>query len=128
MAKKEFKATLAGNLSHIGIKAISRVGLSKPSIYIPFAGKYPILPDVYEQDKLRKMIYENGDLSDLPVYYQKAVERGNKIAIMEEGFLSWMREKGHDTDDFLTYNAKRKTRLLLKWLSDDCLTPESLNV
>lgn len=105
--------------SVVGGRALQYVRLSKPSDIIPFKGSFPLL-DAADYALFRKAIEETELLTDLSVKWQKIAEKGNLIAILEEGFKSYINnETAYTVEEFKALSNAEKSNILVAWMNRD---------
>lgn len=114
-------------VSIVGGRASLYVALKTPSNIIPFKGDFPLLKPIYE-DEYREAIRNTMYVEDLSEEFQKIVSKGNRIALMEEGFKEFLRDNGISTDNFLKLKNSEKSDLLINWMNKDCIDFTQLNI
>lgn len=114
-------------LSVIGGRAIKFVTRQKPSALIPFRGEFPLLQP-YQQEKYFEAIQNNEKLEDISEEFQRITEKGNRIALFEEGFSNFLSDKGISVETFKSLKNTEKSDNLLEWLNKDCIDFSQLTI
>ena len=93
-----------------------------PSKFIPFRGKFPILYSFQNEDFVQAVCNTHA-VSDLPKRYRNAVKKGYRIAIYEESFKEYLKEKrGYkNCNDFLLETKEKKGQILFDWKATNCI-------
>lgn len=114
-------------VSIVGGRAVKYVGLKKPSQIIPFKGKFPLL-EPYQIALYNEAIQSTEKIEDLSEEFQKVTEKGNRIAILEEGFKKYLSEYNITVDDFMKLSNSDKSDKLMNWLNRDCIDFSQLTI
>lgn len=114
-------------VSIIGGRASKYVTLKRPSKIIPFKGKFPLLEN-YQQEDYFKAIQETEKFEDLSKEFQEITEKGNRIALFEEGFKKYLDSYNMTVTAFLKLNNEQKSNILLDWLNKDCIDLSQLTI
>lgn len=114
-------------VSVMGGRASKYVALKKPSKIIPFKGKFPLV-ELYQQRDYFEAIQGTEKLEDLSKEFQEITEKGNRIALFEEGFKMYLDSYGITVDDFLKLSNADKSDKLLDWLNKDCIDLSQLTI
>jgi len=113
--------------SVVGGMASPYVNLKQPSELIPFKGDLPMLNDI-DAIKFRDTIRETLSLDELSPLFQRVATEGYRIAVMEEGFIAYLRERAITPDDFVKLSNAEKSDYLLDWMNLNSLGLESLKI
>lgn len=114
-------------VSVVGGRAVKYVGLKKPSQIIPFKGNFPLL-EPYQIDLYNEAIQNTEKLEDLSDEFQKATEKGNRIALLEEGFQRYLESYNISVDAFMKMKNTDKSDKLMNWLNHDCIDFSQLTI
>ena len=114
-------------VSVVGGRAVKYVGLKKPSQIIPFKGNFPLL-EPYQIDLYNEAIQNTEKLEDLSDEFQKATEKGNRIALLEEGFQRYLESYNISVDAFMKMKNTDKSDKLMDWLNHDCIDFSQLTI
>ena len=114
-------------VSVVGGRAVKYVGLKKPSQIIPFRGNFPLL-EPYQIDLYNEAIQNTEKLEDLSDEFQKATEKGNRIALLEEGFQRYLESYNINVDAFMKMKNTDKSDKLMNWLNHDCIDFSQLTI
>lgn len=114
-------------VSVVGGRAVKYVGLKKPSQIIPFRGNFPLL-EPYQIDLYNEAIQNTEKLEDLSDEFQKATEKGNRIALLEEGFQRYLESYNISVDAFMKMKNTDKSDKLMNWLNHDCIDFSQLTI
>lgn len=113
--------------SVIGGMASPHVNRKHPSQLIPFKGDLPMLNDI-EAIKFRNAIRDTLALDELSTIFQRVATEGHRIAVMEEGFTQYLRERGVTPDEFVKLSNAEKSDYLLDWMNLNSISLESLKI
>lgn len=113
--------------SVVGGMASPYVNLKQPSELIPFKGDLPMLNDI-DAIKFRDTIRETLSLDELSPLFQRVATEGYRIAVMEEGFTQYLRDRGVTPDEFVKLSNAEKSDYLLDWMNLNSLGLESLKI
>lgn len=113
--------------SIVGGRASKYVDLKKPSELIPFRGRFPLL-EPYQVPLYKKAIRDTKYVEELSEEFQKVTEKGNRIALLEEGFLDYLTDYNISKGDFLKMNNSEKSNKLINWLNKDCIDFTQLTI
>ena len=114
-------------VSVVGGRAVKYVGLKKPSQIIPFRGNFPLL-EPYQIALYNEAIQNTEKLEDLSEEFQKATEKGNRIALLEEGFQRYLESYNISVDAFMKMKNTDKSDKLMNWLNHDCIDFSQLTI
>lgn len=114
-------------VSVVAGRANKFVSLKKPSELIPFKGKFPLL-EPYQSEKFHKAIEGTEKLEDLSKEYQDIVMKGNRIALLEEGFQKYLSKNGMQISDFKKLSNSDKSNYLINWMNEDCIDYSQLTI
>ena len=98
----------------------------KPSQYVPFKGKFPIVEN-YQQTKWQKEFDETLWLEDGSEWFQETVAKARRMEAIEQGFIEFLRQ-ANEYGDFLQLNASEKADLLAKYMDKNCLDIGALKI
>lgn len=76
----------------------------------------------------RDAIRETLSLDELSPEFQRVATEGYRIAVMEEGFIAYLRERAITPDDFVKLSNAEKSDYLLDWMNLNSLGLESLKI
>ena len=107
-------------VSVVGSRASKYVGLKKPSKIIPFKGKFPLL-EPYQIALYNEAIQNTEKLEDLSKEFQKITEKGNRIALLEQGFQRYLESYNISVDMFMKMKNSDKSDKLINWMNKDCI-------
>ena len=107
-------------VSVVGGRANKFVSLKKPSELIPFKGKFPLL-EPWQSKAYHKAIEETEKIEDLPKDIQDIVMKGNRIALLVDGFQMYLNNNGLQPSDFLKLTNATKSDYLVGWMNEDCI-------
>lgn len=113
--------------SVVGGMASPYVNLKQPSKLIPFKGDLPMLNDI-DAIKFRDTIRETLSLDELSPLFQRVATEGYRIAVMEEGFIAYLRERAITPDDFVKLSNADKSDYLLDWMNTNSISVEALKI
>lgn len=114
-------------LSVIGGRASKVVALKKPSQLIPFRGDFPLL-EQYEVKPYLEAIQSSENIEDLSERFQKVTELGNRIVLLEDGFVRYLSGFNISPDDFMKLSNSDKSDKLMSWLNHDCIDFSQLKI
>ena len=114
-------------LSVMGGRASKVVALKKPSNLIPFKGNFPLL-EQYEIKPYLEAIQSTENIEDLSERFQKITELGNRIVLLEEGFIGYLAGFNISPDDFSKMSNSDKSDKLISWLNHDCIDFSQLKI
>lgn len=114
-------------LSVMGGRASKYVTLKKPSQIIPFKGKFPLI-EPYQEKAYYDAIQSTDNLEDLSKEFQEATEKGNRIAILEDGFKQYLAGFNLTPSEFLKLSNSDKSDKLMNWLERDCIDFSQLTI
>lgn len=114
-------------VSVVGGRAAKYVGLKKPSEIIPFRGNFPLL-EPYQIALYNEAIQNTEKLEDLSDEFQKVTEKGNRIALLEEGFQRYLESYNISVSDFIKMKNNDKSDKLMNWLNHDCIDFSQLKI
>ena len=114
-------------LSVVGERAFKYAFLKKPSEIIPFKGDFPLLPS-FKMEEFSNLIKEKQYVEEAPMEYQIAIARGNKIAVLELGFKTYLQDNGISIEDFKKLENNQKSDFLIKWMDENCVGIKQLNI
>lgn len=114
-------------LSIQGGKATQFIFKDKPSMYIPFKGDFPLAQN-YQTELIYQRIHEHKHLDEIPEeWIRDLIVKGEKMYDIEEGFVNYLEDIGKK-DSFKNLKNAEKADLLMKFLDDNCISIESLNI
>lgn len=113
--------------SIIGGLALRVIFEAKPSIYIPFKGKFPMVPS-YNMQKTIETLQNTRLVKDLPKDLQQTVIVGAKMAKMQAGFIDALSELGIDEEKWKEMDNSDKANYLIDWMDKNNLGYESLKI
>ena len=113
--------------SVVGGMASPYINRKQPSALIPFKGDLPMLNDI-DTITFREAICETLSLDELSSEFQRVATEGYRIAVMEEGFTAYLRERAITPDDFVKLSNSEKSDYLLDWMNLNSLGLESLKI
>lgn len=113
--------------SVVGGMASPYINRKHPSALIPFKGDLPMLNDI-DTLTFRDAIRETLSLEELSPEFQRVATEGYRIAVMEEGFTTYLRERAITPDDFVKLSNSEKSDYLLDWMNLNSLGLESLKI
>jgi hypothetical protein len=125
--KPQYGISRMRTTSVVGGMASPYVNLKQPSELIPFKGDLPMLNDI-DAIKFRDTIRETLSLDELSPLFQRVATEGYRIAVMEEGFIAYLRERAITPDDFVKLSNAEKSDYLLDWMNLNSLGLESLKI
>jgi hypothetical protein len=114
-------------VSIVAGRASKYVTLKTPSKIIPFRGSFPLLQP-YQAHAYFNSIRETENLEDLPKEFQDITEKGNRIALFEEGFKRYLSSYNISVDDFLKMKNVEKSDKLIDWMNKDCIDFSQLKI
>lgn len=114
-------------VSIVGARASRYVDLKTPSKIIPFKGNFPLL-ETYQVASYYEAIQNTMNLEDLSEEFQRVTEKGNRIALMEEGFKEYLESYNISVDAFMKMKNTDKSDKLLDWLNKDCIDLSQLTI
>lgn len=114
-------------VSVVGGRASKYVKLKKPSQIIPFKGNFPILKS-YQINSYYEAIRNTNSIDDLSEEFQKVTEKGNRIAILEEGFKRYLSDYNITVYDFLKLSDYEKSDKLIDWCNRDDIDLSQLTI
>lgn len=114
-------------VSVVAVRAQRYIDKKIPSRLIPFRGNFPIIEE-HRMPLFIKAIMNNKWLSELTPEYQEAVRKGNMIAIYEKGFRDYLFDKGVSEENFLKSSSPEKADILMKWMENDNVDYNRLNI
>lgn len=114
-------------LSVIGGRASKVVALKKPSQLIPFRGNFPLL-EQYEIKPYLEAVQSSENIEDLSERFQKVTELGNRIVLLEDGFVRYLAGFNISPDDFMKLSNSDKSDKLMSWLNHDCIDFSQLKI
>lgn len=114
-------------VSVVAGRANKYVSLKKPSDLIPFKGKFPLL-EPWQSEAFHKAIEETERIEDLPKDIQDIVMKGSRIALMVEGFQSYLNKNGMQPSDFQKLSNSKKSDYLVGWMNEDCIDFSQLTI
>lgn len=114
-------------VSIVGGRGLKYVFDKKPSKIIPFKGNFPLVPN-YERIEYLQYIQNTQFLKDLPENIQSVVMKSDKMFLLENGFLEYLRERGINEETFLSFSNSEKSNKLLDWMNLDCIDFNQLNI
>lgn len=113
-------------LSKVASDSASYLFSKKPSTFIPFKGKFPILDD-YLYSKWQEEFEKHAYLEDCSEWFQESVAKARRMSTLENGFREYLHDTG-DYDNFTELDASEKADLLVKFLNKNNLTIEYLKI
>lgn len=114
-------------VSVLGGRACHYVDLKTPSKLIPFKGNFPLL-EPYRMREYYEAIQNTNYISELSEEFQEVTMKGNKIALMEEGFIDYLRSLNISRQEFLQLSNSEKSTKLIEWMNKDCLDFSQLTI
>ena len=82
-----------------------------------------------EQSAQSEIISQNTEkLEDLSDEFQKVTEKGNRIALLEEGFQRYLESYNISVDAFMKMKNTDKSDKLMNWLNHDCIDFSQLTI
>lgn len=114
-------------VSVMGGRASKYVTLKKPSQIIPFKGKFPLI-EPYQTQAYYEAIQSTDKLEDLSEEFQDVTEKGNRIALLEQGFIEYLAGFNITVESFLKLNNSEKSDKLINWLNHDCIDFSQLTI
>lgn len=114
-------------LSVIGARASKFVNKEVPSELIPFKGNFPLLPS-YKSEEFYEAIRNNQFLEDISEDLQNIIIKGNRIAIMHEGFENYLLDRGFSKYDFIKMKNSEKSNFLIDWMNISCINFSQLKI
>ena len=114
-------------VSIVGARASRYVDLKTPSKIIPFKGNFPLL-EPYQVASYYEAIQNTMNLEDLSEELQRVTEKGNRIALMEEGFKEYLESNRLSIEDFMKLKNSEKADKLIAWMNKDCIDFTQLTI
>lgn len=81
-----------------------------------------------EAIKFRNAIRNTLALDELSTVFQRVATEGHRIAVMEEGFTKYLRDRGVTPDEFVKLSNAEKSDYLLDWMNLNSISLESLKI
>jgi len=86
------------------------------------------LLEPYQIALYNEAIQNTEKLEDLSDEFQKATEKGNRIALLEEGFQRYLESYNVSVDAFMKMKNTDKSDKLMNWLNHDCIDFSQLTI
>lgn len=102
------------------------VGEAKPSTFIPFKGKFPLLSPALREEYYKE-VSTSKDMDEVPVWVQDIINKALKIKRIEDGFKEYLRFNGI-FDEFKKMDSGKKATELVRFLNANCMTLEYLQI
>lgn len=113
-------------LSKVACNAPSFLFSKKPSLYIPFKGKFPVVEE-YQISKWNKEFNENVFVEDCSEWFQETIAKSRRMEAIENNFIDYLKNIG-EFDTFFKLKADEKADLLVKFMDKNCLDIGSLKI
>lgn len=113
--------------SHQTGTAINRVFCKKPSELIPFKGEFPIVPE-WRVEQFYEIEHSHNRLEECPEWFQQAIIKGCEIDTIDRGFHDWLQKRKIKQEDFLRMKVSDKSTELVRFLNENCLSIDRLNI
>ena len=98
----------------------------KPSEYVPFKGQFPLLePNQYED--YQKEIEGKMWLEDCSDWVQDIILKGEQIAIIDRGFVKFLRDNNKYTD-FISMKSSEKADELIRYMNANCMELSAIRI
>ena len=110
----------------IANEVLGIVGQSKPSTFVPFKGKFPLLSPAL-QEEYYKEVSTSKTMDEVPVWVQDILNNGLKIKRIDEGFKEYLRYNGI-FDKFQGMSNADKATELVRFLNANSITLEYLQI
>lgn len=98
----------------------------KPSLYVPFKGKFPIVQD-YQISKWQKEFDNHIFVEDCSEWFQETVAKSRRMEAIENNFIDYLKNTG-DYDTFFKLKSPEKADLLVKFMDKNCLDMGALKI
>lgn len=114
--------------SIVGGKAMPYISTEKPGLFVPFKGNFP-LATMVECDIIGEIIEEVKYFEDIKEDWVKEIlVKGAKMYDIDQGFNSYLYNKGFRDFEFLKLDNSKKSDLLMDFLEENCMTIDFLKV
>lgn len=114
-------------ISVIGGRAVHYVDKKKPSDIIPFNGNLPLL-ESYEMAAYREAVENTTWLEELSEKFQRVTVIGNNMAIMENSFNEFLKDKDITPEIFVKLSNSEKSDNLITWMNKEGVSIDSLKI
>ena len=102
------------------------VSQRQPSSFVPFKGKFPLLPKCLAED-YGKEVASSKLLSETPIWVQDIINQALKIKRIEDGFIEYLKFNGIFKEFKDMDNADKSTELA-RFLDANCMSLEYLQI
>ena len=110
---------------HSDIKSISENEYLKIDV-VDKVVNYSI--EQYEIKPYLEAVQSSENIEDLSERFQKVTELGNRIVLLEDGFVRYLAGFNISPDDFMKLSNSDKSDKLMSWLNHDCIDFSQLKI
>ena len=107
-------------------KVLGIVSLSKPSVFIPFKGNFPLLNPALEE-KYYEEVSTSKTMQESPVWVQDIINKALKIKRIDDGFKDYLKYNGIFYK-FQDMSNSDKATELMRFLNANSMTLDYLNI
>lgn len=107
-------------------RVLGTVVAEKPSPFIPFKGKFPLLEPCLEEE-YQKEVTTSKLLSEAPIWVQDIILKATKIQNIEDSFVEYLKMNGI-FHDWKTMKSTDKATELIRFLNANSMSLEYLNI
>lgn len=102
------------------------VSQRQPSSFVPFKGKFPLLPQCLAED-YSKEVASSKLFKETPVWVQDIINQALKIKRIEDGFIEYLKFNGI-FKEFKDMDNSDKATELARFLDANCMSLEYLQI
>lgn len=107
-------------------EAMPYISTKKPSEYVPFKGKLPLL-EPWQEELYQEQITEHEYFDDMEVWAKDIILKAQKIRAIDRGFKEYLEQNGLLTTFFSLDNSQKATELV-RFFNANCISFDALNI
>ena len=107
-------------------EAMPYISTTKPSEYVPFKGKLPLLQP-WQEELYSEQINKHKYFDDLDTWVKDIILKAKKIRAIDKGFQEYLEMNGFLKTFFSLDNSQKATELI-RFFNANCISYESLSI